>query len=297
MRTPIHISWLAILASILLFLPQSAAASPASSSPATQSAAAASPQTSALSAKLDEYLAHIDCLEIPAACAEVDFLISSVQDEALRNTVAQRAYFHFRESKIMGSENIAIHIYDRWFADYTAIFDDLDKFEEAGLHAYVNRASLIGAQAPSLTLTSPEGDEITLPKPGRKAVIFFYSATCPKCLLTSIGLCSFLTGKKSSDPLKTTRIRAGKMDFFAIYAGDDDAQWAEYTRKHLNLKSSCKSKLYHLKAEGSDFVPAYGVVQTPRLFLVGEDGRVIGRNLDVPALEKLMKITSAAKKK
>lgn len=286
--------------SFLLLLPQGAASqtsAPQTAAPQVTAPQVTAPQTSALSAKLDEYLSAIDCLEIPAACAEVDFLISSVQDEDLLNTVAQRAYFHFRDSKIMGSENIAIHIYDRWFADCTAIFDDLDKFEEAGLHAYVNRASLIGAQAPSLTLATPEGDEITLPTPGRKAVVFFYSATCPKCLLTSIGLCSFLTGKKNPDPLKTTRIRAGKMDFFAIYTGDDDAQWAEYTRKHLNLKSSCKSKLYHLKAEGSDFVTAYGVVQTPRLFLIGEDGRVIGRNLDVPALKKLMKSTPSTKKK
>lgn len=285
------------------FLPQNAAPSSSAQnstpSPSVPSGTASSSaqNSSALDAKLAEYLSAIDALDIPAACAEVDFLISSVQDENLRSFVAQTAYFHFLESKIMGSENVAIHIYDRWFADYTALFDDLDKFEQAGLYAYVNRASLIGAQAQSLTLTDPEGGEITLPKPGRKAVIFFYSATCPKCLILSIGLRSFLSGKKQPDPLKTTRIKAGKTDFFAIYAGDDDAQWAEYVQKHLNLKSSCKSKVYHLKAEGSDFVPAYGVVQTPRLFLVGEDGRVIGRNLDVPALEKLMKISGARKKK
>lgn len=295
MKTPIRIFRLAILASFLLFLPQGAASQ--TSAPQATAPQATSPQTSALNAKLDEYLSAIDCLEIPAACEEVDFLISSVQDEDLRSKVAMKTYFHFRDSKIMGSENVAIHIYDRWFADYTALFDDLDKFEEAGLYAYVNRASLIGAQAQSLTLSDPDGNETTLPKPGRKAVIFFYSTTCPKCLLTSVGLRSFLSGKKSPDPLKTTKVRAGKMDFFAVYAGDDDAQWAEYVQKHLNLKSSCKSKVYHLKAEGSDFVAAYGVVQTPRLFLIGEDGRVEGRNLDVPSLEKLMGAASSKKKK
>jgi hypothetical protein len=37
----------------------------------------------------------------------------------------------------------------------------------------------------------------------------------------------------------------------------------------------------------SDFQRKYGVLQTPRMFLVGPDGTVVGRGLDTPALQML----------
>ena len=109
--------------------------------------------TSALMAKLDAYLEAMDGLSLQAACAECDFLIGSVQDETLRSTVAVKAYEHFRQSPLMGSETVAIHIFDRWFASYEALFDDFEDFEQAQVHAFVNRRSLIGEQAPVLNLS------------------------------------------------------------------------------------------------------------------------------------------------
>ena len=35
----------------------------------------------------------------------------------------------------------------------------------------------------------------------------------------------------------------------------------------------------------SDFQRKYGVLKTPQMFLIGKDGVILGRKLDVPALE------------
>ena len=229
-----------------------------------------------LFARQDEYLSAIDRLSIPAACLEVDAMISGVQDSVLRDSVAVRAYRHFRNSKVMGSENVAVHIYDAWFASYKTLFSSVDEFEEAGLFAFVNRQSLIGCKVPASTMTDIEGNEVTFPfLSGRKSIIYFYSTECPKCLLTSLKLKEFILSQHPD------------ADFFAVYVGDDITAWNTYVVDKLNFSSS-GGTVCHLRGDDSDFVTVYGVVQTPRLFLLDESGIVVGRHLDVDALSKLL---------
>lgn len=239
----------------------------------------------ALDAKLQEYLERMDLMPADAACEEADFLISSVQDDDLRSLVAQKAYRHFRTSKVMGSENVSVHIYDRWFATFKAVFQTLEELDEAEFYAFINRKSLLGEKAVNLTLTDMKGRAVQLfGKGGKKpvqTVIFFYSTTCPKCLYIAHRLAEILAPKKLAKGLK--------INLFAIYTGDDDAEWKGYVKKNLKLSSNCKLKLYNLKGGDADFVTAYGVIQTPRLFLVDEDSVIIGRNLDAAALEILLR--------
>lgn len=229
-----------------------------------------------LFARQEEYLSAIDRLSIPAACLEVDAMISGVQDSVLRDSVAVRAYRHFRNSNVMGSENVAVHIYDSWFASYKTLFPSIDEFEEAGLFAFVNRQSLIGCKVPALTMVDIEGNEVTFPFPdGRKSIIYFYSTECPKCLLTSLKLKEFILSQHPD------------ADFLAVYVGDDTAAWDAYVAEKLNISPS-SGTVCHLRGGDSGFVTAYGVVQTPRLFLLDESGVVVGRHLDVDALSKLL---------
>lgn len=247
---------------------------------APQTASAPQPDTAALHRQLDKYLAQIDLLSIQAAEAETDFLISAVTDSLLRSDVATYAYNHFRASKYMGAENVAIHIYNIWFATFKAVFPSIEQLDDAELFAMFNRRSLIGAKAPELTLENERGDSLVIPAKtkGRYCVIYFYSAGCPKCLYTSIKLKEFLSKKHP------------KLSFYAVFTGDDDAAWQAYTMRELKVVNNCRTKVYHLKGGDSDYPLSYAVVQTPRLFLVNPDGIIIGRNLDVPALEKLLSL-------
>lgn len=232
---------------------------------------------SSLMDSLEEYLHAIDRLPIPAACVEADFLISSVRDSVLRDSVAVRTYRHFRNSKVMGGENVAVYVYDKWFAPCRALFGDIDEFEQAGLFCFVNRQSLIGCKAPQLSMDDDGGDVLTFPFPnGRRAIIYFYSTDCPKCLLTSIQLRDFLNARNAG------------VDFFAVYTGDDSYAWQTYVRKNLGVTAS-NAAVYHLCGGDSDFVTSYGVTGTPRLFLVDGDGVIVGRHLDVKALSVLLR--------
>lgn len=239
-----------------------------------------------ISSKLDEYLKAVDTLPLAEAQAELDFMISSVMDDSLRSNVATAAYRHFRESKLMTSDNLAVYLYDKWFEPCDALLPTIDEFEEASLHAYVNRNSLIGSKACSLTMEDIAGEEKSLPQNGRYDVIFFFSATCPKCLYTAGQLCDYFARKGVYAKLKRKRL---KINVYTVYTGDDLQEWESYVHKHFGFVKRCGLKVYHLKAGEADIVSDYGVIQTPRLFLVDRENVIIGRNLDVPALSKLLK--------
>ena len=75
------------------------------------------------------------------------------------------------------------------------------------------------------------------------------------------------------------------MDFVAVYAGDHMQEWDEYVSRHLAVSSEAVSAEHLWDPEvDSDYQRKYGVIQTPRLFLIAPDGTIIGRGLDAKAL-------------
>ena len=66
---------------------------------------------------VDEYVKALESERIETKLAECDFLIDTCMDSLMRQAVAVRLYGHYAESPLMGDESVAVHLYDRWFAD------------------------------------------------------------------------------------------------------------------------------------------------------------------------------------
>ena len=252
----------------------------------------------ALGAKLDEYFAALAGDPIPVQNAECDFLIESCQDSLTRQFVALKIYDHYLNSKIMGDEGVAVHIADTWFIPgKVAMKDDMDLLN-AKVFAEFNRQAQLGAEAPVLVARDDAGEAVTLPVKGEYTVLYFYDTSCSTCRIETVTLpvkgeytvlyfydtscstcrietprlCSFL--KETAFPLKAV----------AFYTGDKEEEWARYRATSLNVPGM--AHVWDPDLE-SDFQRKYGVLQTPRMFLIGPDGTVVGRGLDTPALRML----------
>lgn len=230
----------------------------------------------ALGQKLEEYYAAMKHESLAYQEAECDFLIETATDSLVRQYVAQNIYGHFMDSPLMGSENVAIHVFDRWFSDGKLAMSSPEAFADAKVYADFNRQSLIGRKAPSLELESPDGRVENLFGPdagtGKFSVIFFYDADCPKCKL-QIRLLNALFSRKNYP-----------VDLYAVYVGDDRQKW---TCEFSNLPEMMAHHLWD-PALTSDFQRKYGVTQTPRMFLIDPDGTIVGRGLDAMALETML---------
>lgn len=243
-------------------------------------------QQRVLSDKLDEYFSAIEREGPVVQKQECDFLISSSEDSLVRQFIALKAYDHYMNSPVMGAEAVAIHVLDEWFIPgKVKMKSDIDMIN-ARVYADFNRQSLIGMSAPELTMVSVDGRTITLfgdenhcaDSNSRFSILYFYDTDCAKCKIESILMRNIL--EDNDFPV----------DVYAVYSGDDREEWEDYISKQLSIDSQSVQVTHLWDPElDSDFQRKYGVLQTPRIFLVRPDGVIIGRGLDVEALYTMLR--------
>ena len=231
-----------------------------------------------LDARLDQYYAILEPEPVEVKNQECDALIAAASDPSLRQVIAKKIYDHYSNSPVMGEEAVAIHLIDTWFAPgLVSLGSEKDLFE-AKLFAEFNRSSLLGMPAPEVTLSTPNGMPVTLGGEGdRFRVLYFYDTDCAKCKLETAMLRSLLDDKDYP------------VDVYAIYVGREPEGWKRWRESSFVLKAE-STGLYHLwdQDNSSDFQLEYGVIKTPRMFLLDKDGIIIGRGLDTEALEQLL---------
>lgn len=226
----------------------------------------------ALGAKLEEYFAALAGEPLSVQNTECDYLIESCKDSLVRQFVTLKIYDHYLHSKIMGDEGVAVHIADTWLIPgKVAMKDELDLLN-AKVFAEFNRQAQIGAPAPEMKMQTPEGADVTVPAKGVYTLLYFYDTSCSTCRIETPRLVRFLS--RTEFPLTAV----------AVYVGSDPEAWARYREESLPVPGMVH--LWDPEVE-SDFQRKYGVLQTPRMFLVGPDGKVVGRGLDTPALQIL----------
>ena len=232
-----------------------------------------------LDGKLAEYTAAIEPAGPDAQMEECDFLIESCSDSLVKQYVALRLYDHYFSSKIMGAESVAIHILDRWFfTGEVKMPNDVDLLN-ARVYADFNRSSLLGAQAPRLDVRNMAGGSETLyDAPSKRySVLYFYDTGCARCKIETIKLRSLLETEEYP------------IDLYAFYTGDNEDAWREYVGERFVLDAEGVNVVHLWDPEiDSDFQRKYGVLQTPKMFLIRPDGRIAGRELDADALGQIL---------
>lgn len=231
----------------------------------------------ALDAKLEEYCKTLEHEPVSVQENECDFLIGSCTEPSVRQYVALSLYNRWRSSRLMGAESVAIHILDSWFFNGKIDFHDEIEKMDARIYADFNRNSLIGCKAPHLDLYDMDGSMVSLFEEGEcpqhLRVLFFYDASCSKCKIETILLRSLFENEDYP------------VEFHAIYCGTDSQAWKNYVDEKFEMEP-VSAQVRHLwdPTGDSDFQRLYGVIQTPRLFLVAPDGTILGRGLDARAL-------------
>ena len=207
--------------------------------------------------------------------AEFDALIASCTDSLMRQHVALAVFDHYRFSRVMGEEAVAVHIYDEWIAPGKVRTRSEFELFQAERFALENRSTLIGMPAPKLTLRTPCSGRKTLPAEDRAAVLFFYSPGCSKCRLETYALPGVLSQV------------AFPMNFYAIDV-DSDRQAFRAFRKALKSPNR-NVKMIHLWDPGqeSTLLLDYGVFSTPKVFVVWE-GEILGRRLEMDNLQEII---------
>ena len=223
-----------------------------------------------LGEKLDQYFMALAGEPVQVQAQECDFLIESCQDSLVKQYTALKIYDHYLKSKILGDDAVAVHVARKWFLSGAVKMKSAEDAFHAQLFVQFNESSLIGMQAPQVSLRTPEGSALTLPSAEAYSVLYFYDTGCATCKLET--------------PRLQQLAASGKYPFtvYAIYVGGSAEEWAAWRKEHEGF-----THLWDPEME-SDWQMLYGVLQTPKMFLVNPQGIIVGRGLDTPALEILL---------
>ena len=235
----------------------------------------------ALTTKLQEYFEAMKYEPVQVQMGECDFLIESTSDSLLKSHVARTIYNHYTKSPVMGAEAVAIHVYDQWYKPGLVKMSSDMELLAAKIFAEFNRQSQVGCKAPELTMESSDGSLVQLFQGADNQkgfrVLYFYDTDCSNCKIQSILLTNLLATE--SFPI----------EFYAIYTGDNRESWMKYISDRFDIPVS-SAKIVHLwdPEIDSDFQRKYGILQTPKMFLVAPDGVIAGRGLDAYALSQML---------
>lgn len=234
-----------------------------------------------LDKRLDKYFQILEPESVDVKSRECDLLIDSAKDSLLRQHIALKAYDHYLNSTLMGDEGVAVHLTDTWFASGLVSMGGEEVLFNAKIFADFNRQSLLGKPAPSFAVESFEGDSVSFGgRSDRYRVLLFYDTDCAKCKLELMRLRPLLDS------------RNWPVDLYAVYTGGDKESWGRWLSERMNINAP-RTRIFNLwdPEVKSDYQMKYGVLQTPRMFLIDKEGTIIGRGLDSDALERLLDIT------
>lgn len=204
--------------------------------------------------------------------------------------IAQIAYFmyrYYRDSRIMGYDEIAIYVADNYFLNGKYKLPDEETRLEMRLFADANRRSLIGMRASVMTMQDPAGNDIRFPEGEQDySILYFYDDECPACQRMTPALMQYLT--RCDKDINFT--------VYMVYTQDDRERWMDYVAKVIhpfNLPDNVTLINLWDPEMKSDFLTAYGVISTPKLFLVDRNGVIIGRELTPTALSQVVELNES----
>jgi len=228
-------------------------------------------QSDAFANKAIEYLMYYRNPQLPMQLLEKEFMaaVDTILGKAKVNT---KVYTHLTEYLLDGFRKFGFDGVINYILENYVIKDELcleEKLSDS-LERRIQQAKQlkIGTTAPDITLTSPEGKNITLSSvPGKKKLLVFYSTGCSHC-------------QTMIPELREHQMKKKDFEVIAVALDSNKEEWLSFIAKHkLNW-----SNVSDLKGWDGEAARKYFIYATPTMFLLDENLKIIGKPMNVKEL-------------
>ena len=230
--------------------------------------------------ELKSILQSYDFQPISYIAPTLDALITSEETPEEQAQIAAYIFDYYYSSKIMGYESLALYIADSYFLNKKLTYPNEEGYFMMKLFADFNRSSLIGLDAPDMTLQDKEGNFLSINNiKSEYKILYFYDDQCSNCRIQTPLLMNYISSVKNKD---ITLIR--------VFTDSNVEHWKEYLNSSPEYPISDNVKIIDLidPEMSSNFHKLYAVLSTPQLFLIDHTNTIIGRKLDVESLVYLI---------
>jgi peroxiredoxin len=224
---------------------------------------------------IDNYFKNM-VLSIPDSIINaVDFVLSKAAgDTTMMRILTGHLFNQYMSSKIMGMENVVVHIIDNYYLSNKIHVRDEKFIEKISRYANERRATLIGKKAQNLKMETVNGDAESLYDIDAPYIlVYFYESSCGHCQEETPKIYKVFQSFKDKG-------LAG----FCVYTQKNKDEWIEYISKN---QLTDWINVWDPRSE-NDFMTAYSVYSVPQVYVLDRDRKIVGRGLESLSLAQLL---------
>jgi thiol-disulfide isomerase/thioredoxin len=229
-----------------------------------------------------------------------DSLIKEIDRMLLYSRSAKEMYkylmVHFVQEyinpKYMGQDAVFVHLFEKYINTGKAEFFTPQYKDFTTKRAYSLMANLIGKQAPQLDMVDTAGKPTPLySQPAEFTVICFWDPTCSHCKETVPKVDSIYKAKWQKEGVK----------IYGVKTDGTMAEWKDFIHDHhldgwthvyqLAVKEEEDNRL-----QRPGYKQLYDVYQTPLLYLLDKDKRIIAKKLNYLQIDEVINAKKATAK-
>lgn len=225
-------------------------------------------RTPVISNKLERYVTQLTAQNPDSIRAATDFLMEKVDDHPeyykyFANAITLK--YEPTKTTLMDSEAIYVHMVQNYFTYDKAFWSDSVEVYGLQLRASEMAQSLVGQQAPMVTVPGTDGKARALADlKAPYVVVYLYNPTCEHCIEQTPKLVSLY------------RQTGGQVfDVYGIAIDTEEAEWKDYIAKTgmpwTNVFDPTNRSIYK----------TYYVDNTPEIYVLDPERRIIAKNLKV----------------
>ncbi len=237
--------------------------------------------------KLDRYYKDLVSPEADSLEREIDhmLLFSRANKDMFKFLLV---YFtqKYINPEYMGQDAVFIHIFDKYINTGQAPFftEKYRKFVDD--RAYSIMANLIGQPAANLEMTDTAGKTKSLYEiPADFVLVCFWDPTCSHCKETI----------PKVDSMYKAKWKYEGVQIYAVMVDGGQDNWMNFIRTHnlgdwINVYQTTAQHEAVVSAGRPDYRQLYDVYQTPELFLLDKDKRIIAKKLTYQQVDEVISL-------
>ena len=229
---------------------------------------------------IESYFKSIEYNHTDSVIADIEKIIN-ISPDSLKPLIASEAFTYFSKPAVMGQESVAYHIAQNYFSN-GYLKEPYKGFNfEVKTFIMLNGKSLVGMEAQDLPMQDTSGAAVSLKElipQAEYTILYFYTDDCVTCKIETPKLVDFVN-----------EYNAGVLNVFTVYTQDYIQRWKSYINDNFNIYNPFVNWVNAADPQfESGFHLLYNVISTPQIYLINNQGTIIGRDLTVKSLKELI---------
>ncbi|MEP7163074.1 MAG: DUF4369 domain-containing protein [Ferruginibacter sp.] len=189
--------------------------------------------------------------------------------------------------KYMGQDAVFVHLFEKYHSKGVSNWLNEKQMETITRRAYMQMANLIGEKAANLEMVDTAGKPAALyDQEALYTIVIFWDPTCGHC-------------KEELPKIDSIYRATWKKDQVKIYAvlsePKEKTAWVKYINEHnigdwTHVYQTKEAETADIDAKRPSFRQLYDVTQTPTLYLLDKEKRIIGKKLNWSQLNDLLQV-------